>query len=263
MTQPDPESQRRGAVAFEITRLGQRRRRIDPGLIAVGFALALVVAAVARPWAAIESPSATRSPTSPAIVRPSTLPVVLALPSATSGSTIPAARSALARVLLDLGGYSGRWGIAVGAGASPAGGPDFDPNTRVPIISIALDGSWSAWADIQPALSGGGPDLVPNLKPADLCAGVPTLPTGAQVLAVTTPGAPPADLRIKGWSLRGWRDDPPAIEPLGGLAAIETSQGPDVSYLQQLDGQAWPDGRYEFRTSGSNGTSLTICLGQP
>ena len=96
----------------------------------------------------------------------------------------------------------------------------------------------------------------------DLCTDLPQLPSGAQVIAITAPSGPIGALGIRGWRLRGFRDDPPNIEVLSGLRQITPFQSGDISYLQRDDGQAWTDGRYEFWLAGSAGTTLTVCLGQ-
>jgi len=155
-----------------------------------------------------------------------------------------------------LAGYSGRWGV--GAGATPG---------RPATPATSSDSSaWSAWVAVPPITAQGpatgGTDLPAGITSRDLCTGLPQLPSGAEVVAITAPSGPIGSLGIVGWRLRGFRDDPPNIEVLTGLRQITPFQSGDISYLQRDDGQPWTDGRYEFWLAGSAGTTLTVCLGQ-
>ena len=54
-------------------------------------------------------------------------------------------------------------------------------------------------------------------KAADLCRGLPDLPSGAELLTFTRPGSDPANVEVRAWQEVGWHDEPRDIEPLVGL----------------------------------------------
>ena len=276
VNEPGQDTRDRLAVAFDVAPLGRRRRRLDPGLIVVALAVILVGAAILQPWSsgAPRQQAAVGRPSPQAVTGPAPTPVVVASPVASDGpspslsvgATIAAARSAADRVILDPASDAQHWGVAVAAGSSPGGGPQFDVNTQVPVISMSLDGSWSAWAPVQilPSPAGADPSTssVAGLKPAELCNGLPDLPTGAQVVAVTSPGEPRDYLAVAGWQIVGWHDEPRDIQPVASTRGLTTDRSGAITYLEQPGGKPWPDGRYEFRMSGLVDASLSICLGQ-
>jgi hypothetical protein len=249
MNEPGAGPDRTGAVAFDVTPLGRRRRRrLDPGLLIVGLAAVLVVAAVARPWASQPAPALVAHDPSPAASSPS----APASPVAQASASVVPDLTNLATVIHVLATYSGTWGV--GAGAVPQAPPSRDAT------------GWSAWVAVRPVSTQGSTtdvtELPAGVTSRDLCTDLPQLPSGAQVIAITAPSGPIGALGIRGWRLRGFRDDPPNIEVLSGLRQITPFQSGDISYLQRDDGQPWTDGRYEFWLAGSAGTTLTVCLGQ-
>ncbi len=262
-----PELKPDGVVAFEPVGLGRRQRRLDPGSLAVVLAVVLVGAAIIRPWGdGNHQPAALTGPL-PTGLRPSPAPTDSPSPSPSAIPLIALARSAAERVIRSPGGNAESWGLAVGAGTSPAGGPSFEVGTEVPIISIALDGSWSAWAPVQPRPSSmpapGASTELTGVTAARLCAGLPDLPSGAQVVALTAPGLPRDYLQVRGWQVVGWHDEPRAIELLPSTHNLTTHNAGAIDYLEQPDGAPWPDGRYEILVGGSTDASLTVCLGRP
>lgn len=249
MSEPVPDPVRDDAVAFDVIPLGGRRRRLDPGLMIAGLAAALVLAAVARPWASEPAQASAAVDPVPAASSPA------ASPTLQPASNAPD-RTSLATVIHMLAGYSGSWGV--GAGAVPA--------TSATSATSGEGAGWSAWVAVRPVSTQGSTTdstvLPADTTSRDLCAGLPQLPSGAEVIAITAPSGPIGSLGISGWRLRGFRDDPPNIEVLSGLRQITPFQSGDISYLQRDDGQPWTDGRYEFWLAGSAGTTVTVCLGQ-
>ena len=264
---PGPEPRDPGAVEFDVVPLGRRGRRLDPGLIAVAVAVVLVGAAILQPWGGGALPSlAVASPAlgSPAVASGALPARHSASPSA--ASTIPAAQAAADLLILDPASNAQHWGVALGAGSGPRGGPAFDANGQVPVISMSLDGSWSAWAPVQllpsPTPADGSSSVVAGLKPAELCQGLPDLPSGAQVVAVTSPGGSRDDVEADGWQVVGWHDEPRDVQPVASMRGLTSDLSGTITYLEQPGGKPWPDGRYEFRMSGLIGASISICLGQ-
>jgi hypothetical protein len=262
-----PEPRDPVAVAFDVVPLGRRGRRLDPGLIAVALAVVFVGAAILQPWAEGALPSLAVA--SPAIGSPAVASGALPArhsPSPSAASTVPAARAAADLLILDPASDAQHWGIALGAGSSPHGGPASDANSQVPVISMSLDGSWSAWAPVQllpsPAPADGSSSVVAGLKPAELCQGLPDLPSGAQVVAVTSPGGPRDDVVVEGWQVVGWHDEPRDVQPVASMRGLTTDRSGTITYLEQPGGKPWPDGRYEFQMRGLIGASISICLGQ-
>jgi hypothetical protein len=275
VNQPSPDPPRKAAVAFEVTPIGRgRRRRIDPGWIVAAFVIALLLAAIVHPWqtptpasAVVPSPS-RQSPPAISPVVPGALSAATPDPSSAAASFAkqdPSASDVLAIDVHDLAGNQGPWGVGVGAAVSPP----FQPTLRLPALGIATDQAWWAWIVVHPFTTQATPatsvDEVEGLPVGQLCTGIPDLPTGAQVLVVTTPSGTPASLQIRGWrEVR--HDEPSVIQRLPGVSALTPGLTGDVHYLQLADGAAWPDGRYEFRIGGSSQSSqtrLTVCLGQP
>lgn len=249
------------SVAFDVVPIARRRRRVDPGLVAVALAGVLVVAAILRPWAAGQSAPVAASAASPTAGDAAALPGPSG--SASPGDSNPADQTRLALVIHDLAGYSGSWGVGAGARSGAVDLPAILP----PWAWISPLGSWSAWVGVRPSMARTAPtastDLA-GLKATELCTGLPGLPTGAQVVAITAPAGPLADFHVAGWRDAGWRDDPGGITPVPGLRQITPYATGDITYLQLASGQAWPDGRYEFQIGGAaTATTLTVCLGQP
>ena len=264
-----PEPNREVAVAFDVAPLGRRRRRVDPGLVVVALAGVLVVAALVRPWDPGHSAPLAASAASPTAsglaALPSSSGSTLPSPSgsASPGDANPADQTRLALVIHDLADYSGSWGVGAGARSGAVDLPAILP----PWAWISPLGSWSAWVGVQPSMARTSPtastDLA-GLKATELCTGLPGLPAGAQVVAITAPAGPLADFHVAGWRDAGWRDDPSGITPVPGLRQITPYATGDITYLQLADGQAWPDGRYEFQIGGAaTATTLTVCLGRP
>jgi hypothetical protein len=269
---PRPELKPQGVVAFAPVRLGRRRSRVDPASIAVGLVAIFLVAAIVHPWsgnpatpppAAAVRATTTTSPSAPAATRTSQ-------PAASRAPT--SAAEAIDRVIDGPGGPAGSWGVAVGAGASSSEGPAFDVHTQVPIISISLDGSWSAWAGVQPVVqpvishpkSGAPGDPVIGLKATDLCRGLPDLPSGAELLTFTRPGSGAANVEVRGWQEVGWHDEPRDIEPLVGLSEELFADNGQNEQVGPAHGGRLPDGRYEFRIVDAAATrTLTVCIGRP
>jgi hypothetical protein len=264
VNEPGLEPQPQGAVAFEVTSLGRRRRRIDPGLVIVGLSLILVVAAIARPWASGQTPPAAVTNPSPPAGQPSAAALVRSSPSPESAAVDPNARSqpGLVPVIRDLAGSSGRWGVGV-AGLAPVA-----PSASSPASASTIRATgWSAWVGVRPATSSQAPvasgDL-PGGTANELCAGLPSLPTGAEVVAITAPTGPLADFHVAGWWVSDVGDNPAQLTPVAGLRQITPSATGDITYLQLTDNAVWPDGRYEFQVGGTaDATTLTVCLGQP
>lgn len=240
MSESGPEPNRASAVAFDVTPLGRRRRRLDPGLILVVLAAILVAAALTRPWANGPSPASVAADPVPTAGQPSDRPATFASASA-----------------------SGVWAVGAGSWSKSFG----QPASVAPLPWMYSEIDWSAWLAVDPgtthAPAGRLADLPPNLKAADLCAGLPRLPAGAQVIAISAPSGRSADVLTGGWGIRGFRDDPPVIGPLAGLARITPFRTGDLIYLRQGNGQPWPAGRYAFRIAGPAGTTLSVCLGEP
>ncbi len=267
MKDRDPESGVTGEVAFEPARVSRgRRRRLDPGVVAVIAAVALVGAAILRPWGVIDQ--------GPAVPVGSLLPASEAAPSQVAGDTplaspaqtIALARSATERVIADPAGHAETWGLAIGAGTRSQNGlaPVASRNS---VISIALDGSWSVWTQVEPKPSsmpapGADPELT-GVRVTDLCRGLPDLPSGAQVVAVTAPGLPRDYLQVRGWQVVGWHDEPRDIELLPSSRGLTISNAGAINELAQATGGPWPDGRYDFLVAGPTEISLSVCLGRP
>ena len=265
VNQPPPEAPRQNAVAFQLAPLaGGRRRRIDPGWIVVGVVAALLVAAIVHPWQS-SSPSIVVVPQSSNLTVDTPDPSFGPAPSATPGQS---AADVLATEVYDLGIAAGPWGVGVGA----AVGPPLQPNLEIPALGVATDQAWWAWIVVHPSpagpAAGSAADAIETLPVSKLCSGVPDLPTGAQVLVVTTPSGTPDVVQLVawhdvGWHDVGWHDEPRDIEPLSGLVSAVVRRTGDVSYLLLANGHAWPDGRYELHVDGASGTSLSVCLGRP
>jgi len=263
VNQPPPEPPRLAAVAFQLTPLARRRRRIDPGWIVVGLVAALVVAAIAHPWQ-------TAKPSIAVVPRPSSLPVDTSAQSiepAPLASQAQSSADVLATEVYHLGAAAAPWGVGIGA----EGGPPFQPTLEIPALGEATDDAWWAWIQVDPlvgrsATAAESSASIAGLSVTKLCAGVPDLPTGAQVLEITTPDGTPDLVEVAGWHEVGWHDEPRDIEPLPGLGDLVVHRTGDVTYLELADGATWPDGRYQVgtdRSESSSPASLTVCLGQP
>ncbi len=271
MNQPPPEAPRRAAINFEIGPVGRRRRGIDPGWIVAALVAVLLLAAITHPWQSTTPASAVAlspDPASPAAVR-SLVPG--GQPAASPGSSnapIPVVTQGgpvTDQIAIDIGNLGedqGAWGVGVGAPV----GPPLQPTLEIPALGVATEQAWWTWIVVPstPAASmtDGSADAVQALPVDRLCTGVPDLPTGGQVLVVTTPRGTRIASEFGGWQAVGWHDEPRDVESIqfNGLVISSSS---DVSYIKLDDGRAWPDGRYEFHVDESGGTNLTVCLGRP
>ena len=250
---PDPEPT--GAVAFEPTAVGRRRRRLDPGLLIVGVAAILVVVAVARPWAGSGPEASPR----PAASAPGVLGGRTDSPSPSSPPRLPAPTptvpppdpTRIATLVQELAGYGGHWGIGAGAAPTSASQP--------PV-------GWIAWVKVDPIsiadMPSASPDLLGGLASIQPCSGLPNLPSGAQLIVITIPRHPLGTIGIRGWRMIGGGADPPDVQELSEQWEATFWGTGDFTYLERHDGQPWADGRYEFLIAGATGTTLTVCLGQ-
>jgi hypothetical protein len=239
--------------------------------------VALLLAAVVHPW----GPSSPASAVVPSPGPPSRAPIPslisgeesAASPDASNApvqvveqnqSSAPAPLADLALDIRDLARDRGLWGVGVGAPV----GPPLQPTLEIPALGEATDHAWWAWIVVQPVLgktptAGGSAAAIDALPVSKLCAGVPDLPTGAQVLLLTTPSETRDPIQLQDWPDVGWHDEPRDIQPLPGLGDLMPRRIGDVTYLELAGGAAWPDGRYEFHIDGLSPTSLTVCLGKP
>jgi hypothetical protein len=273
VNQPAPEPPRQAAVSFEVAPVGHRPRRLDPGWIVVALVAALLLVAIAHPWQSTTPASAVApgaGPSSPTAI-PSLVPG--GQPAASSGSSSAPIQvvtqdgsdaDQLALDIRDLASDRGLWGVGVGAPV----GPPLQPTLEIPALGEATDHAWWAWTEVQPVLgttptAGGSAAAIDALPVTKLCAGVPDLPTGAQVLLLTTPSETQDPVQLQDWPDVGWHDEPRDIQPLPGLGDLMPRRIGDVTYLELAGGAAWPDGRYEFHIDGRSPTSLTVCLGKP
>jgi len=264
VNQPPPEPPRQSGFAFDLTSLARgRRRRIDLGGILVVLVVALVGAALLHPWQG-------SNPISAVVTRPSSGPIGTPGPSSQPVAQASAMRSSpdvLATNVYQLGAPAAPWGVGIGA----AVGPPLQPTLKIPALGVATPDAWWAWIQVHPIVGRAATAPVPSATVAgwsvtNLCAGVPDLPTGAQVLEVTTSDGTPDLVEVTGWHEVGWHDEPRDVEPLPGLDDVVLRQTGEVTYLELADGAAWPDGRYQVRTDrseSSNPASMTVCLGQP
>ena len=229
----------------------------------MGLVAVLLVAAIAHPWQ-------TSKPSIAVVPRPSSGLLASATPSlAPIPSTAPGQSPAdvLATEVYELGAAAAPWGVGIGADV----GPPLQPTLEIPALGVATAQAWWAWIQVHPLVGRAATAAVPSatidgLSVTKLCAGVPDLPTGAQVLEITTSAGTPDLVEVAGWHEVGWHDEPRDIEPLPGLGDLVLHRTGDVTYLELADGAAWPDGRYEVRTDRSESSSpasLTVCLGQP
>jgi hypothetical protein len=265
VNQPPPEPPRQGAVAFDLTPIGRRRgRRIDPAWVILALVAVLVAAAILHPWQATH-------PSIALVPHPSATPTRSAVPSPVSGPS-PAPQGAVADVaaadelagnVVQLGGDAAPWGVGVGADV----GPPLQPTLEIPALGVATDQAWWAWIVVKPATTQATASSVAaaiERLPVDkLCRGIPDLPTGGQVLVITTPFGTPGTIEVQAWHEVGWHDEPRDIEPLPGFGDLTPRHAGDVSYVQLAGGRAWPDGRYELTVDESSLTSLAVCLGTP
>jgi hypothetical protein len=279
-----PEPDQQAAVAFAPAPIARRpRRRLDLGVVALIASIVLVGVAVVRPWGDTgHGPTALTGPlpSTPAPSEPpaasETAPSTTARSSAASPvPTIGLARLATERVIRDPAGHAESWGLAVGAGThSPDGLASYAGAGSV--ISLAVD-SWSVWSPLEPKASsmpapGASPKL-PGGPASGLCQGLPDLPSGAQVVALTAPGLPRDYLQILGWQVVGWHDEPRDFELLPATRELTTYNVGAISELSLPNGGPWPDGRYELLVGGipdygllidgSPEYALTFCLGRP
>ncbi|MGH2513896.1 MAG: hypothetical protein ACRDGQ_14595 [Candidatus Limnocylindrales bacterium] len=275
-TDQPPESKPQAAVTFGLAPIGRRRRRRpDLGLSVVVLAVVLVAAAIIRPWGdgnqmptALTGPLASTVPSPPpSAAAPPPSPSPGPSPNLLPAEAISLARSAAARVILNPSGHADTWGIAVGAAGGPDAALPFEVSIQLPIVSTAVDGSWSAWAPLRPEPSArpvpGDPIEPPEVNPTNLCRGLPSLPSGAQVVALTAPSSSREVLDIAAWQVVGWHDEPRDIEALPAVDRLTTFNAGAIEYLELPDGSAWPDGRYQFLLGGSSTTSLSVCFGRP
>ena len=262
-----PESGVTDEVAFEPARVSRgKRSRFDPGVVAVIAAIVLVGAAIFRPWGAIGHGPVVPPESLPPASEPARAQLSPESPPASPGPTIDLARSATERVIVNPAGHAETWGLAIGAGTRSQNDLATVANLES-VISIALDGSWSVWTQVEPKPSsmpapGTDPELT-GVSVTDLCRGLPDLPSGAQVVAVTAPGLPRDYLQVRGWQVVGWHDEPRDIELLPSSRTLASSNAGPINELAQATGGPWPDGRYDFLVGGPTEISLSVCLGRP
>jgi hypothetical protein len=260
------EAKPQSAVAFEPAPIERRRGRFDSGIVAVIAAIVLVGAALVRPWGDLGGGQAELSPAPATIAQPGRSQASQSPAEPSAPPAIDLARAALDRLISGPTGHAADWGLAIGAGTpSQDGAATFTEQESV--ISTAPDGSWSVWAQVEPKPSSmpapGVDPALGGLAAVDLCKGVPDLPSGAEVVALTAPGQPREHLQVRGWQVTGWHDEPRTIDLLPSTRNLARTNVGAINELTQAAGGPWPDGRYEFLVDGSTDESLTVCLGFP
>lgn len=231
----------------------------------VGLAIVLVLVAFVQPWA---------KPTRPSAALPSA-PAATGVPTnaAVTGRLVPAGPmsllsspgpASLADMVAGMAGDIEHWGVGDGAPV----GPPLQPTLVGPAEGIATDHDWWAWVGVEPtagrAQSSALPDPNGPIQADPLCGGLPDLPGGARVVAITAPGGARAGIEIRAWQELRRHDLPGPVEPRTDIDQVVTTASGGITLLERVDGMPWPDGRYEFSAPGPTGSaSLTLCLGQP
>jgi hypothetical protein len=155
-------------------------------------------------------------------------------------STAAPDQAIAARIVHDLTGRAGAWGV--GAGGN---GP-----------RLVREEPWTDWAAVDPGPAWGGTSL--TLWPdTGLCLGAPALLSHPSLMAVTVPSGLAPD-----WTVSTWWQDGSGIRSLTGLIRqISPPGNRGIAYLERIDHAPWPVGRYEFDVlSGDHRISLTACI---
>jgi hypothetical protein len=237
--------------------IGPSSRRT--AVVVVAAVLIFLGVVVAKPWAGPASVERqTRAPASSlapaAAVPPSStsarpeaalraVPATPPWPAATGhlataeGPTL-AARAAAS---LSLAVHAGTWGVGDG-GAGPR---------------LIRDEPWLDWQDVVPEAASDAPGRVATWPDTPLCEHLPILFDQPSFIAVTVP----LELRMD-WRLEGWWSGGGQVESLLGSVRLAAPSGVDgIVYVDRLDSQPWPDGRYEFHVVAPDSTmALTFCL---
>jgi hypothetical protein len=137
--------------------------------------------------------------------------------------------------------HSGSWGVG-NVGVGPR---------------MLRDEPWFDWAAVMPEASSDSPLAIAMWPGTSLCAGYPTIYDLPSLVAVTAP----TDL-APDWTLAGWWTDGSRVASIdGSLRQISPAGIHGISYLERVDGERWPAGRYEFHVvTGKQTFALIVCL---
>jgi hypothetical protein len=219
---------------YEITpaRLGRSsHRRVAVVAASIVVLLGLVVV---KPWAG----SAPADRQEPAVASSATAAAVVPPSAAANGGP---SRAATSTDIGSLAAHAGTWGVGDG-GAGPR---------------LIRDEPWLDWQDVVPETSSDIPDRIATWPGTDICERLPVLFDRPLFVAVTAPIDLQADWRLEGW----WSDGGRVASLDGSVRQMSPPGVGGISYLERLDGQPWPDGRYEFHVVASDSTlALTFCL---
>jgi hypothetical protein len=161
-------------------------------------------------------------------------------PPSTSGRSPD--QTTVDQIVHGLASRSGTWGVGAG-GTGPR---------------LVRDDPWTDWVAVEPvAVDGPAIAVWPD---TGLCRATPVLLDRPSLVAVTVPPGLAPDWRLETY----WSNGPTIVRLDGRVRQVSPPGNRGISYLEQVDGSDWPDGRYEFRVlAGDHATSLTVCIGAP
>jgi hypothetical protein len=146
------------------------------------------------------------------------------------------------RIVRILSTRSGAWGVGTG-GSGPR---------------LVRDDPWTDWAPVDPTPAEG--PAIAVWPDTGLCHQLPVLLDRPLLVAVTVPPGLAPDWRLETY----WSNGPTITRLDGRVRQVSPPGNRGISYLEEVDGSTWPDGRYEFRVvTGDHVTSLTVCIGAP
>jgi hypothetical protein len=226
---------------------------------AVAVTAMLLGLAIVKPWAGsaprdgspgspppaqADASASGPAPSAATAIRPIVVPPPAApdWPASASDARITGGSASQAREAMpSLAIHSGRWGVG-NVGVGPR---------------MVREEPWSDWAAVTPEASSGSPVTIVQWPGTSLCAGYPTIYDLPTFVAVTAP----TDL-VAGWRLTGWWTDGGKIASIdGSVRQISSAGDRGISYLERIDGAAWPAGRYEFHVvAGERTFALSVCL---
>lgn len=227
------------------------RRRLAIVLVAGCAFIALVVV---KPWGGGEelqplaratTPSAsapTNSNASPAAIAavvpapPETWPVTHAGDAAV-GTRDPRDPSVVSWLV----SHTGTWGIAT-LGSGPR---------------VVREEPWVDWAAVAAERSARAADRISTWPGTGICTGLPVVFDLPSLVAVTAPSTVADDPPIEGW----WSDGGRIVSLDASIRVASPFDGRGITYLERVDGSAWPAGRYAFDVGGGDEiVSLVVCL---